>query len=155
MKAHIATRISGGLAAAASIFIFADGEAAYMPFSPTPNGFLNYANSQVIFEAGTQFQFVNPRDCRMDDYGYGCTLDYREKSILGQRACRGAPAYYNKSDNRFILDLQGYAVCSEWAPVADSVPDNKNPIDYKIALALLAGGLLGALLAYALRDKKK
>ena len=155
MKAHIAKRISGGLAAAASIFIFADAKAAYMPFSPTPDSFLNYANTQVIFEGGTQFKFVNPRDCRMDDYGYACTFDYREKSILGQRACRGAEAYYNKSDNRFLLDLQGYAECSEWAPVTDSASDNKNPIDYKIALTLLAGGLLGALLAYALRDKKK
>ena len=152
MKADIATRISGGLAAAASIFIFADGEAAYTPFSPTPNGFLNYANTQVIFEGGAQLRFVNPRNCSMNDHVYGCTLDYREKSILGQRACRGAYAYYY--NNRFTL-ANGYTECSEWAPVTDSSSDNKNPIDYKIALTLLAGGLLGALLAYALRDKKK
>ena len=153
MKAHISTRISGMLAAAASIFIFADTKAAYMPFSPTPDGFARWANS-LTFDSGTKYEFSNPRDCYMSGPIYRCTFDYMERSILGQRACRGVPAYYSQYEDRFRFGyLSTKPECSEWTGQAGPVSDDNGQAEYVIAVSLLAV-ITGGVILFRLMQKE-
>jgi hypothetical protein len=147
------------LAAAASIIIFADAKAAYMPFSPTPDGFLRFANS-LTFNGGTQYEFSNPSGCYLSGTVasgasvYNCTFDYRERSILGQRACRGVPVYYSQYEDEFGFGyLSTKPECSEWTGPTGPVSEENGQAEYVIAVSLLAV-ITGGVILFRLMQKE-
>ena len=143
------------LAAAASIIIFADAKAAYMPFSPTPDGFLRFANS-LTFDGGTQYEFSNPSGCYLSGTVasgasvYNCTFDYRERSILGQRACRGVRVYYSQYEDKFRF-LSAKPECSEWTGPTGPVSEDNGQAESVIAVSLLAVITGGVILFLAMQ----
>lgn len=101
-------------------------EAKAFPFDPTPEGFINWANS-LTFAYGQTFEFLNPRNCNKfnNNNNYICDVDYKETTSLGTRTCINVSIIYdsNKKFRWFTERYRGWEEeirfeCSEWEKVS-------------------------------------
>ena len=119
---------TGGAALVLALGCWSPVGAQELPFEATPEGFVEYLNSGVL---GSSHKFFNPRNCGVNPAfpttrSYGCIVDERTRSALGERTCIQKTFLWQESNISGYNNIRSEGgECSPWKEVAAEPPKEK------------------------------